>query len=33
MGEEGRTKCAEGGEEEGVVEGEEVGELEREGGG
>lgn len=33
VGEEGRMKCAEGGEEEGVVAGEEVAELEREGGG
>jgi hypothetical protein len=33
VGEEGRMNCAEGGEEEGVVAGEEVAELEREGGG
>jgi hypothetical protein len=33
VGEEGRMKCAEGGEEVGVVDGEEVSELEREGGG
>jgi hypothetical protein len=33
VGEEGRMKCVEGGEEEGVVDGEEVGELDREGGG
>jgi hypothetical protein len=32
VGEEGRMKCAEGGEDEGVVAGEEVAELEREGG-
>ena len=31
VGEEGRMKCAEGGEDEGVVAGEEVAELEREG--
>jgi hypothetical protein len=33
VGEEGRMECAEGGEEEGVVDGDEVSELEREGGG
>lgn len=33
VGEDGRMKCAEGGEEEGVVDGEEVGELDSEGGG
>jgi hypothetical protein len=33
VSEEGSIKCADGGEEEGVVDGEEVGELEREGGG
>ena len=33
VGEEGRMKCADGGEEDGVVAGDEVAELEREGGG